>query len=64
MDIPELFEIRKQFRYKYGEEFDSYDIQSVGGVINAHMASRLLIQPPSAHLVQMEKIADEHEVDW
>eukprot|EP00581_Thalassiosira_minuscula_P018023 CAMPEP_0183733772 /NCGR_PEP_ID=MMETSP0737-20130205/41976_1 /TAXON_ID=385413 /ORGANISM="Thalassiosira miniscula, Strain CCMP1093" /LENGTH=363 /DNA_ID=CAMNT_0025967095 /DNA_START=126 /DNA_END=1217 /DNA_ORIENTATION=- len=66
VDIPELIEIRKQFRYKYGKEFDADAMQNVGGVINERIAARLSVQPPSAYLVQtyLEKIADEHEVDW
>mmetsp|Transcript_2509 Transcript_2509/g.5329 ORF Transcript_2509/g.5329 Transcript_2509/m.5329 type:complete len:309 (+) Transcript_2509:253-1179(+) len=66
VDIPELLEIRKQFRYKYGKHFDSDAMQNVGGVINDRVAAKLSVQPPSAYLVQtyLEKIADEHEVDW
>jgi len=66
VDIPELIEIRKQFRYKYGKEFDAAAMQNLGGVINERVAARLSVQPPSAYLVQtyLEKIADEHEVDW
>lgn len=66
VDIPELLIIRKQFVYKYGKEFESDAMQNVGGVLNERVASRLSIQPPSAYLVQtyLEKIADEHEVDW
>jgi len=66
VDIPELLEIRKQFRYKYGKEFDSDAMQNVGGVVNDRVAARLSVQPPSAFLVQtyLEKIADQHEVAW
>lgn len=66
VDIPELLEIRKQFRYKFGKEFDADAMQNVGGVINDRVAAKLSVQPPSAYLVQtyLEKIADEHGVDW
>jgi hypothetical protein len=66
VDIPELIEIRKQFRYKYGKQFESDAIQNVGGVINERVAQKLSVQPPSAYLVQtyLEKIADEHQVKW
>ena len=66
VDIPELLEIRKQFRYKYGKEFDADAMQNVGGVINERVAAKLSVQPPSAYMVQtyLEKIADEHQVDW
>jgi len=66
VDIPELAVIRKQFVYKYGKDFESDAMQNVGGILNERVASRLSIQPPSAFMVQtyLEKIADEHEVDW
>ncbi|KAL7539201.1 hypothetical protein ACHAXR_009099 [Thalassiosira sp. AJA248-18] len=66
VDIPELVEIRKQFKYKYGKDFDSDAMMNVGGVVHERVASRLSVQPPSAYLVQtyLEKIADEHEVEW
>ena len=66
VDIPELIEIRKQFRYKYGKQFESDALQNVGGVINERVAAKLSVQPPSAYLVQtyLERIADEHEVKW
>jgi len=66
VDIPELIEIRKQFKYKYGKHFDADAMQNVGGVINDRVAAKLSVQPPSAYLVQtyLEKIADEHEVEW
>lgn len=66
VDIPELVEIRKQFKYKYGKEFDADAMQNVGGILNDRVVARLSVQPPSAYLVQtyLEKIADEHEVDW
>ncbi|KAL3775967.1 hypothetical protein ACHAWO_012155 [Cyclotella atomus] len=66
VDIPELVEVRKQFRYKYGKQFESDALQNVGGVINERVAVKLSVQPPSAYMVQtyLEKIADEHEVKW
>ena len=66
VDIPELIEIRKQFRYKFGKTFEEEAMMNVGGVINERVAAKLSVQPPSAYLVQtyLEKIADEHEVDW
>ena len=66
VDVPELIEIRRQFRFKYGKEFDEDAMQNVGGVINERVAAKLSVQPPSAYLVQtyLEKIADEHEVQW
>ena len=64
--IPELVEIRKQFRYKYGREFEEDALRNAGGVVNERVASKLYVQPPSACLVQvyLETITDEHGVKW
>lgn len=66
VDVPELIEIRKQFRCKYGKQFESDALQNVGGVINERVAAKLSVQPPSAYLVQtyLERIAEDHEVSW
>ena len=66
VDIPELIEVRKQFKYKYGKEFDECAMQNIGGILNERVTAKLSVQPPSAYLVQtyLEKIADEHEVGW
>ena len=66
VDIPELVEIRKQFRHKYGRDFEEDAMRNAGGVVNARVASKLSVQPPSAYDVQvyLEKIADEHGVEW
>lgn len=66
VDIPELQEIRKQFRYKYGKKFEEACLNNVGGILNERVVAKLSVQPPSAYLVQtyLEKIADEFKVDW
>ena len=66
VDIPELVEIRKQFRHKYGRDFEEDAMRNAGGVVNERVASKLSVQPPSAYDVQvyLEKIADEHGVEW
>eukprot|EP00563_Minutocellus_polymorphus_P020551 CAMPEP_0197720048 /NCGR_PEP_ID=MMETSP1434-20131217/3537_1 /TAXON_ID=265543 /ORGANISM="Minutocellus polymorphus, Strain CCMP3303" /LENGTH=369 /DNA_ID=CAMNT_0043304847 /DNA_START=260 /DNA_END=1369 /DNA_ORIENTATION=+ len=66
VDIPELQEIRKQFRYKYGKKFEEACLNNVGGMLNERVVAKLSVQPPSAYLVQtyLEKIADEFKVDW
>lgn len=66
VDIPELQEIRKQFRYKYGKKFEEACMNNVGGILNERVVAKLSVQPPSAYLVQtyLEKIADEFEVNW
>lgn len=66
VDVPELVEVRKQFRYKYGKAFEDDAMRNAGGVVNARVASKLSVQPPSAYDVQvyLERIADEHGVAW
>lgn len=66
VDIPELLEIRKQFRLKYGKKFEEDAINNVGGVLNERVVAKLSVQPPSAYLVQtyLEKIAEEHNISW
>lgn len=66
VDIPELTEIRKQFRAKYGKDFEQAALENRGGVLNDRVVSKLSIHPPAAYLVQtyLEKIAEQFEVDW
>ena len=66
VDIPELGEIRRQFRHKYGKEFEGRAVNNVGGVVNERIVAKLSVQPPSAYLVQtyLEKICDEFGVEW
>eukprot|EP00549_Striatella_unipunctata_P002114 CAMPEP_0118708240 /NCGR_PEP_ID=MMETSP0800-20121206/21752_1 /TAXON_ID=210618 ORGANISM="Striatella unipunctata, Strain CCMP2910" /NCGR_SAMPLE_ID=MMETSP0800 /ASSEMBLY_ACC=CAM_ASM_000638 /LENGTH=299 /DNA_ID=CAMNT_0006611361 /DNA_START=134 /DNA_END=1033 /DNA_ORIENTATION=+ len=66
VDIPELSEIRKQFRYKYGKVFEENALKNVGGVLNERVVSKLSVQPPAAYLVQtyLETIAQHYEVEW
>jgi len=66
VDIPELVEIRKQFRAKYGKKFEEAALQNFGGVLNERVLTKLSVQPPAAYLVQtyLEKICEKYEVDW
>ncbi|CAB9505799.1 IST1 homolog [Seminavis robusta] len=66
VDIPELNEIRKQFRAKYGKDFEKAALENKGGVLNERVVSKLSVHPPAAYLVQtyLEKIAEQYEVDW
>lgn len=65
VDVPEFLQIRKQFRSKYGKEFERNAMNNVE-ILNERVYSKLSIQPPSALLVQtyLEKIAEEFNVDW
>jgi len=65
-DIPEFEVIRKQFRSKYGKEFEEKALNNVGGCLNERVVSKLSVQPPAGYLVQtyLEKICDQFDVDW
>lgn len=66
VDIKELGDIRKQFRSKYGKQFDLDAFENRHGVCNERVVAKLSVQPPTAFLVQtyLEKIADQFEIDW
>lgn len=66
MDIKELTEVRKQFRSKFGKQFENAALSNEGGILNERIVAKLSVQPPTAFLVQtyLEKIADQFEVDW
>ena len=59
VDIPELVLIRKQFRAKYGKEFEKAALENQGGILNERVVSKLSVHPPAAYLVQVrEKCCD------
>jgi len=66
VDIPELLMIRKQFRAKYGKQFEEDALNNAGGVLNERVVSKLSVQPPAAYLVQtyLERICEQFQVDW
>ena len=66
MDIKELTEVRKQFRSKFGKQFENAALANEGGILNERIVAKLSVQPPTAFLVQtyLEKIADQFQVDW
>jgi len=66
VDIKELGDIRKQFRAKYGKQFDKDAFENAKSICNERVVAKLSVQPPTAFLVQtyLEKIADQHGVDW
>jgi vacuolar protein sorting-associated protein IST1 len=66
VDIKELIDIRKQFKSKYGKQFDMDAFENRGGICNERVVAKLAVTPPTAFLVQtyLEKIADEFDVDW
>ena len=66
VDIPELQEVRRQFRAKYGKQFEEDALNNKGGVLNERVVTKLSVQPPAAYLVQtyLERICEKFEVDW
>jgi len=52
VDIPELVEIGKQFRLKYGKKFENDATRNAGGIVNERVISRLSIHRPPADLIQ------------
>jgi len=53
VDIPELQDIRHQFRSKYGKKFDEAAITNAGGICNERVVAKLSIEPPTAILVRV-----------
>jgi len=66
VDIPELAEIRNQFKAKYGKQFEEDAMMNAGAVVNERVFAKLSVQPPSQQLVQayLHKIAQEYDVHW
>lgn len=66
VDIPELEEIKKQFKLKYGKKFILKAENNEGGIVNERVMARLSIVPPSTAVIRsyMGKIAEEYEVKW
>lgn len=65
-NVPELNDIRKQFKKKYGKQFEQDALNNVNGVCNERVVAKLSVQPPSGFLVQtyLETIAKQYDVDW
>lgn len=53
VDIPELQDIRHQFRCKYGKKFDEAAITNAAGICNERVVAKLSIEPPTAILVRV-----------
>jgi hypothetical protein len=66
VDIPELTDIRRQFKAKYGKQFEEDAMNNVGGSLNERVVTKLSVEPPAAFLVQtyLEQICEKFEVDW
>jgi Regulator of Vps4 activity in the MVB pathway len=66
VDIPELTDIRRQFKAKYGKQFEENAVNNVGGILNERVVTKLSVEPPAAFLVQtyLEQICEKYEVDW
>ncbi|KAL3924328.1 MAG: hypothetical protein SGILL_001111 [Bacillariaceae sp.] len=66
VDVPELTVIRKQFKAKYGKQFEENAMNNVGGILNERVVTKLSVEPPAAFLVQtyLEQICEKYEVEW
>jgi hypothetical protein len=66
VDIPELMEIRKQFRAKFGKKFEEVALENSTGILNERVVTKLSVDPPAAYLVQtyLERICEQYEVKW
>lgn len=66
VDIPELQEIRRQFRAKYGKKFEENAMNNVGGILNERVVTKLSVEPPAAYLVQtyLQRSCEKYEVNW
>jgi len=66
VDVPELVQVRKQFKYKYGARFIKAAEDNEGDVVNDRVLARLSVIPPSGAVVRtyLLKIAEEFEVNW
>ena len=66
IDVPELIEVRKLFRSKYGAKFIEQATTNTDGHVNERVVQKLSIMPPTAYIVQtyLERIAEQFEIDW
>jgi vacuolar protein sorting-associated protein IST1 len=53
VDIIELTEIRKQFRAKYGKDFEQAALANTNGILNERVVAKLSVHPPTAILVNV-----------
>jgi len=65
-ECPELTEITKQLKLKYGKEFYERAEGNAGACVNDRVVHKLSVAPPTAFLIQnyLSRIADEFEVEW
>ena len=66
IDIPELTEVRKLFKSKFGAKFIEQATANTGGNVNERVVQKLSIFPPTAYIVQtyLERIAEQFEIRW
>ena len=67
LDMPELVEVRKQFRYKYGRSFEESASRNAGGrLVNERVAKGLSYRQPSSSEVMayLDNIANVHRLEW
>lgn len=65
-ECPELVEVARQLRLKYGKEFAEQAHAHFDSVVNERVVHKLSVRPPTAYLIQqyLLTIAKENNVDW
>lgn len=65
-DIPELHEVKRQLKLKYGAEFVERAERNADNAVNERVVHKLSIRPPSAAVVleYLQEIAKKHELKW
>uniref|UniRef100_A0A7S1C0S0 IST1 homolog n=1 Tax=Corethron hystrix TaxID=216773 RepID=A0A7S1C0S0_9STRA len=66
IDVPELKEVRKQFRLKYGGKFEEAALSDSSGLVNSRVKKKLGVHPPSAGIVltYLNEVCREYSVEW
>lgn len=66
VDIPELMDIRKQLKKKYGKFFETCALENRGNALDDRVVMKLAITPPEMYLVyaRLQNIAEQFQVDW
>jgi len=65
-EVPELHEVSRQLRLKYGKDWADAAKSNAANCVNARVVHKLGVSPPSAYLVikYLAALAEEHSVEW
>lgn len=66
VDIPELAEVKSQFKKKYGSKFIKEAEENAHNLVNNRLLNKLSVSPPSSVLIvrTLEEIAKENNIEW